>query len=75
MLLLQRSFTGTYAQSNLIWAFKNYVFADFIQPETFPENVKRQLQQLKDKEEAEKRQKELDKSTCKVCNVKAKLNV
>ncbi|OWF37661.1 ubiquitin carboxyl-terminal hydrolase 47-like [Mizuhopecten yessoensis] len=40
--------------------------ADFIQPDNFPEHISQQLQRLKDKDEAEQRQKELDKSTCKI---------
>ncbi|XP_061169219.1 ubiquitin carboxyl-terminal hydrolase 47-like isoform X6 [Saccostrea echinata] len=39
---------------------------DFIQPENFPEHLKKALQKLKDREEQEIRQRELDKSTCKI---------
>jgi hypothetical protein len=42
------------------------VSSDFIQPENFPEHLKLALQRLKDREEQEIRQRELDKSTCKV---------
>ncbi|KAJ8315140.1 hypothetical protein KUTeg_007290 [Tegillarca granosa] len=40
--------------------------ADFIQPDNFPEHLKKHLQQIQEREEAEKRQRELDKSTCKI---------
>lgn len=40
--------------------------ADFVQPDNFPDHIRQQLQRLKDKDEAEQRQKELDKSTCKI---------
>ena len=39
---------------------------DFIQPENFPEHLKLALQNIKEREEQEIRQRELDKSTCKV---------
>ena len=35
-------------------------------PEEFPEPLKRQLQEQQLREEQERRQRELDKSTCKV---------
>lgn len=37
-----------------------------MQPEDFPERLKAELKYIKDKEEAERRQREIDKSTCKV---------
>lgn len=39
---------------------------DFIQPENFPEHVILALQSIKEREEKEIRQKELEKSTCKI---------
>ena len=33
----------------------------------FPEHLKKQLELLTETEEAERRQKELDRCTCKVC--------
>ena len=43
-----------------------FVFVDFMSPEEFPEPLKRQLQEQQLREEQERRQRELDKSTCKV---------
>lgn len=43
-----------------------FFLADFIQPENFPEHVILALQSIKEREEKEIRQKELEKSTCKV---------
>lgn len=40
--------------------------ADFMAPEDFPEVLKRQLQEQQNKEEQERKQRELDKSTCKI---------
>ncbi|KAH9503711.1 Ubiquitin carboxyl-terminal hydrolase 47, partial [Bulinus truncatus] len=40
--------------------------ADFMQPEEFPEFLKAELRFMKEKEEAERRQREIDKSTCKI---------
>ncbi|XP_005108001.1 ubiquitin carboxyl-terminal hydrolase 47 [Aplysia californica] len=40
--------------------------AEFIEPEDFPESLKAELRQQKEKEEAERRQREIDKSTCKI---------
>ncbi|GFR69510.1 ubiquitin carboxyl-terminal hydrolase 47 [Elysia marginata] len=39
--------------------------ADVMQPEDFPAHLKRELIQEKEREEAERRQREIDKSTCK----------
>ena len=39
---------------------------DFIQAEDFPTHIKQHLQMMKDREEFERRQRELDKSMCKV---------
>lgn len=43
-----------------------FFLADFIQPENFPEHLILALQSIKEREEKEIRQKELEKSTCKV---------
>lgn len=40
--------------------------ADFTQFDDFPAHIKQHLQNMKDKEEFEKRQRELDKSMCKI---------
>lgn len=40
--------------------------ADFMSPEEFPESLKQQLQDQQNREEQERRQRELDKSTCKI---------
>lgn len=40
--------------------------ADFVSPEDFPAHMKRQLEELKTKEEAERKQREIDKCTCKI---------
>lgn len=39
---------------------------DFLASEDFPEHVKEELRKLNDKEEADRKQKEMDKSTCKI---------
>ncbi|CAL1532778.1 unnamed protein product [Lymnaea stagnalis] len=39
---------------------------DFMQPDDFPESLKAELRHMKEKEEAERRQREIDKSTCKI---------
>lgn len=39
---------------------------DFMQLEDFPESLKAEFRQQKEKEDAERRQREIDKSTCKV---------
>lgn len=39
---------------------------DFIQAEDFPPHIKKHLQLMKDREEFERRQRELDKSMCKI---------
>lgn len=41
-------------------------FTDFMLPEEFPDALKRQLEEQQNKEEQERKQRELDKSTCKV---------
>lgn len=40
--------------------------ADVMQPEDFPAHLKRELVLEKEREEAERRQREIDKSTCKI---------
>lgn len=40
--------------------------AEFVSPEDFPAHMKRQLEELKTKEEAERKQREIDKCTCKI---------
>ncbi|GFO12308.1 ubiquitin carboxyl-terminal hydrolase 47 [Plakobranchus ocellatus] len=40
--------------------------ADVMQPEDFPDHLKRELMMEREREEAERRQREIDKSTCKI---------
>ncbi|BFZ09544.1 hypothetical protein BsWGS_12583 [Bradybaena similaris] len=40
--------------------------ADFMQLEDFPDSLKAEFRQQKEKEDAERRQREIDKSTCKI---------
>lgn len=40
--------------------------SDFIQSDDFPAHIKQHLQMMKDREESERRQRELDKSLCKI---------
>jgi hypothetical protein len=46
-----------------------FISADFMSGEEFPDHVKVELRKLNDKEEADRKQKEMDKSTCKVCYI------
>ena len=44
----------------------NGIISDFISTEDLPIHVKEELRRLNDKQEEERKQKELDKSICKV---------
>uniref|UniRef100_A0A673FWM7 Ubiquitin carboxyl-terminal hydrolase 47 n=1 Tax=Sinocyclocheilus rhinocerous TaxID=307959 RepID=A0A673FWM7_9TELE len=42
------------------------VFAEFLEVEDFPEHIKRLMQREKESEEQEKRQREIERNTCKI---------